>query len=208
MDLEKVDGFFAALHCCPDMIPPSQYLSEIWGGCEMLDEESFEDEEEANRFFTAVMNHWNNVSDRLNKDKVFLPLLDDEAESLAERWAQGFLQGMRYAGGDWADLLNDDDNGGSAVVVFALAHQNDSDPEMRSFEDPISAKKREDFLVHLAASVSKIHRYFDGQRRFNAKQAKESGVIKRLSPKIGRNSPCPCGSGKKYKKCCASNTLH
>lgn len=25
---------------------------------------------------------------------------------------------------------------------------------------------------------------------------------KRVSPKIGRNEPCPCGSGKKYKKCC------
>jgi len=24
-------------------------------------------------------------------------------------------------------------------------------------------------------------------------------------PKIGRNDPCPCGSGKKYKKCCGSN---
>jgi uncharacterized protein YecA (UPF0149 family) len=24
----------------------------------------------------------------------------------------------------------------------------------------------------------------------------------RTSPKIGRNEPCPCGSGKKYKKCC------
>jgi hypothetical protein len=26
--------------------------------------------------------------------------------------------------------------------------------------------------------------------------------IKELSPKIGRNAPCPCGSGRKYKKCC------
>lgn len=25
----------------------------------------------------------------------------------------------------------------------------------------------------------------------------------RNGPKIGRNDPCPCGSGKKYKKCCA-----
>ncbi|MEM7581916.1 MAG: SEC-C metal-binding domain-containing protein [Acidobacteriota bacterium] len=24
----------------------------------------------------------------------------------------------------------------------------------------------------------------------------------RDSPKIGRNEPCPCGSGRKYKKCC------
>ena len=29
--------------------------------------------------------------------------------------------------------------------------------------------------------------------------------IKRKSAKIGRNQPCPCGSGKKYKKCCGQN---
>jgi len=28
----------------------------------------------------------------------------------------------------------------------------------------------------------------------------------RTSPKIGRNDPCPCGSGKKYKKCCINKT--
>jgi uncharacterized protein YecA (UPF0149 family) len=26
--------------------------------------------------------------------------------------------------------------------------------------------------------------------------------IRRDAPKVGRNDPCPCGSGKKYKKCC------
>jgi preprotein translocase subunit SecA len=26
--------------------------------------------------------------------------------------------------------------------------------------------------------------------------------VKRESQKVGRNAPCPCGSGKKYKKCC------
>jgi uncharacterized protein YecA (UPF0149 family) len=26
--------------------------------------------------------------------------------------------------------------------------------------------------------------------------------IRRDTPKVGRNDPCPCGSGKKYKKCC------
>lgn len=33
------------------------------------------------------------------------------------------------------------------------------------------------------------------------KEQKESGTI-RKEKKIGRNDPCPCGSGKKYKKCC------
>jgi len=28
--------------------------------------------------------------------------------------------------------------------------------------------------------------------------------VKRLEPKIGRNDPCSCGSGKKYKKCCGA----
>ena len=29
--------------------------------------------------------------------------------------------------------------------------------------------------------------------------------LRRESPKVGRNEPCPCGSGKKYKKCCGAN---
>jgi uncharacterized protein YecA (UPF0149 family) len=28
--------------------------------------------------------------------------------------------------------------------------------------------------------------------------------VRRETPKIGRNDPCPCGSGKKYKKCCGA----
>jgi preprotein translocase subunit SecA len=29
--------------------------------------------------------------------------------------------------------------------------------------------------------------------------------VKRTGEKVGRNDPCPCGSGKKYKKCCGAN---
>lgn len=36
------------------------------------------------------------------------------------------------------------------------------------------------------------------------KEQKASGTI-RKPKKIGRNDPCPCGSGKKYKKCCGKN---
>jgi tetratricopeptide (TPR) repeat protein len=36
-------------------------------------------------------------------------------------------------------------------------------------------------------------------------QANRAGVATRITkPKIGRNEPCPCGSGKKYKKCCGA----
>lgn len=30
----------------------------------------------------------------------------------------------------------------------------------------------------------------------------EPETVRRIAPKIGRNDPCPCGSGRKYKKCC------
>lgn len=37
------------------------------------------------------------------------------------------------------------------------------------------------------------------------KEQKKSTTIVNAGPKIGRNDPCPCGSGKKYKKCCGAN---
>ena len=38
-----------------------------------------------------------------------------------------------------------------------------------------------------------------------ATDAPKKPVVKAKSEKIGRNDPCPCGSGKKYKKCCGMN---
>src|SRR5262245_1420929 len=49
MNLEMLDGFFVALICCPDMVRPSEYLPEIWGG-NMADNEAFSDQAEAQKF--------------------------------------------------------------------------------------------------------------------------------------------------------------
>jgi hypothetical protein len=37
-----------------------------------------------------------------------------------------------------------------------------------------------------------------------AAKLKAELLRKQLTPKVGRNEPCPCGSGKKYKKCCGT----
>jgi len=34
---------------------------------------------------------------------------------------------------------------------------------------------------------------------------RDSNMTIRRKEKIGRNAPCPCGSGKKYKNCCGAN---
>lgn len=42
----------------------------------------------------------------------------------------------------------------------------------------------------------------DGDWKFIDGELVKPEPIVRESPKVGRNDPCPCGSGKKYKKCC------
>lgn len=44
----------------------------------------------------------------------------------------------------------------------------------------------------------------DGHWRYSGLQEPQGKTVRRAEPKIGRNDPCPCGSGKKYKKCCAA----
>jgi SEC-C motif-containing protein len=39
--------------------------------------------------------------------------------------------------------------------------------------------------------------FYDGE-------APKPQTVKRETPKVGRNAPCPCGSGKKFKKCCGA----
>ena len=67
------------------------------------------------------------------------------------------------------------------------------------YKNMVDAKA--DWLYELPAwkeifSEEKLHELYLEQ--------KKSGTIVK-GPKVGRNDPCPCGSGKKYKKCCGAN---
>ena len=54
MNLEMVDGFFAALICAPQLVMPSGYLPGIVGG----EDEVYENLEQVERFMTVLMAHW------------------------------------------------------------------------------------------------------------------------------------------------------
>ncbi len=62
---------------------------------------------------------------------------------------------------------------------------------------------KEDFAAIAAARQRAAQQAQQGEQGEERKPAKPQPV-RRTSPKIGRNDPCPCGSGKKYKKCCGS----
>ena len=208
MNLEMLDGFFVALICCPDMVRPNEYLPEIWGG-NMADNEAFSDQAEAQTFFDLVMRHWNTVVQSLTKGE-FLPLLfeDDGGIAHGNDWAQGFMRGMELRHDDWSELMNDEQHGGALIPILALANEHHPDPEMRPYKEPLSAERREQLIIGVAASAPAIYRYFASHRRTRARVARENTTHRRSAPKIGRNDPCPCGSGQKFKKCCGKVTFH
>jgi uncharacterized protein len=205
MNLEQLDGFLAALICGPELVPASNYLPKIWG-----DHTVFEDASSAQEFFSLIMRHWNTIADTLNSGEVYLPLLleDENGITQANDWANGFLCGMKFGKDDWALLLEDEDHGGSLVPIFALANENNPDPEMRPYKDPISADLRDTLITGAAAGTMQIYRYFKARRFLANDSLGNIPDFLRTMPKIGRNDPCPCGSGKKFKQCCGKITLH
>jgi preprotein translocase subunit SecA len=65
----------------------------------------------------------------------------------------------------------------------------------------------------VATSVDEIEEAFQRKKKKELEQARMAGAgdmqvqqVVRSGEKIGRNDPCPCGSGKKYKKCCGANS--
>jgi len=71
--------------------------------------------------------------------------------------------------------------------------------------NPISSRPQN--MPKLRTNNPQETRVFDRrQESIVASQAQSANTtIRRSTPKIGRNDPCPCGSGKKYKNCCGRN---
>jgi uncharacterized protein len=209
MNLEMLDGFFAALICSPDLVPPSEYLPEVWGGS-MADNDAFHGEEELQAFVELVMRHWNTVARTLNSEDVYVPLLleDDSGVARGNDWANGFARGIELRREGWSALFDDKDHAGALVPILALAHEHHPDPEMRPYKVSMSAERREQLIVGMAAAVPAIYRYFAAHRRLSAQAKREVTTHRRADRKVGRNDSCPCGSGKKFKKCCGAVTVH
>ena len=105
------------------------------------------------------------------------------------------------------------------IEVFTMTGFLDGINESLKEENPIE-EMEEDTVVSLAFDKEKLYKnmvaakaewlyelpqwdniFSEEKRKELYKEQKASGTI-RKEKKIGRNDPCPCGSGKKYKKCC------
>src|SRR5262249_55062977 len=146
-----------ALICGPDTVLPSEYFPEIWG-----EETIFPDQSTLQEFLSLITRHWNAICKTLRSEDVYVPLLIEDENGIAHgnEWANGFLRGVELRREGWTQLLDDEENAGSLVPIFALAHEHDPDPEMRSYKKSVSADQREKLIVGAAAGVMSIYRYF------------------------------------------------
>lgn len=110
---------------------------------------------------------------------------NDIDETATERWARE----STWLGFEVIHAEEVDDSSTTARIEFMARYRD-------------AARRRH--THHERAVFEKYH----GQWYFRDAEVPDVDQFKRTAPKQGRNDPCACGSGKKYKKCCAVADAH
>ncbi len=205
MILMSLHGFFTALVIGPETVPPSEWLPQVWGsGAEHAPE--FESAKQFERVMELMLRLMNEIAICLEvAAEEFEPLFDqyeyDDADHRcvdAQAWSYGFMRGVGMRHNAWEPFLAS--SIGSAVLpMHRLSYET-------PFVEDMPAQQRAQFAKlpdEIAEAVVAIYRYWLPHRSEQIQQP-----VRRTASKVGRNDPCPCGSGKKYKHCCAARTLH
>jgi tetratricopeptide (TPR) repeat protein len=70
------------------------------------------------------------------------------------------------------------------------------------FNAALRVKDPENMLFQRSKKIRKLRRTIEYDD--DEPEPEETVTVRRSQPKVGRNDPCPCGSGKKYKHCCGA----
>jgi uncharacterized protein len=197
MLLEELDGFIAGLLTCPELIMPSDWLPVIWH-----EQPIFENPDHANRVLGLVMEHYNGVARILmERPDRYSPLFSVDTRNddiLWELWIEGFEKAVALRPAAWNKLLDADIDTAAAITGMLLLVDIARGETEIDDHDPIltaAPKKIADWVVTL-----------NEWRLANTQPVQEDSKVVRVpGEKVGRNDPCPCGSGRKYKKCCGLN---
>lgn len=210
MQVEELDGFIAALLVCPEMIKPGDWLPAVWGG--NADEPApFTDLDHANAIFGLIMQHYNEVATTLAEHpERYRPLMPgtDTEHAVWEPWIDGFGAALDMWPEHWERLQEADD--ATRAAFDGLSRLVD----ISSMIVDISAADRE---VLATTAADKVTEWLLTLNTWRIAHDPSPRTIEWGPPtpqplppdtkrtKIGRNEPCPCGSGKKYKRCCGMN---
>ena len=202
-------GFLFAIACSPEEVDAAEWLPAVLG-------DDTDGIAEAVALVTRL-HGW--ISESVRERDPFLPAgiapLEDVLENFGTgaalgRWSQGYAEGQEWMEETWDTLLPeaaDDDEDpeevlGSLILVLSFFADREVAEEFhRDSRVP-------DSFEAFAAEMLEEHAdaMFDlallGRNIAEAEEVAAQGPAQ--SSKVGRNEPCPCGSGKKYKFCCGA----
>lgn len=202
-NLEALDGFLSALAVSPDTVPAEEWQPVVWGG-----KPPRWDAGEAAEVDTLLAAHWRMVEQRVRHGEDIpdhlAPLLwlpedpsehSDDALDVGRDWAYGFFRAVELREPAW-DAWLDEHDWVEEIFTFldrlASGEVLGEDPEAEP--TPLGYEERLGIIIELPAMLADLHHH-----RIDALTPRTQ--LKR-EDKPDRNDPCPCGSGKKYKKCC------
>ena len=197
MLLTELDGFLTALAVGPDTIPQSEWLQSIWGSDDSVDP-PFDDPADVQWFVDAVMARYAEIVRDLTRGKP-QPIFDTDdrnGDVLWEAWIDGFGEAVALRPESWTALGegSDPDTADAMAQIMALIAIVANETELDSVEvNALDAHAP----AQIVAAVLKL------RAAHSQNAGASSATLAVATPtKIGRNDPCPCGSGKKSKRCC------
>ncbi len=196
MTLSELDGFLAALAIGPEPVDEEEWMPVVWNGAEPR----FENSAQAFAVRRAVFALFDDIVREVAAG-TYAPIFDvdtDEAP-LPQGWAVGFMTAAGLRLDAWSALFQSEQDDTIAYPILALCEDESGKPLLE-----LSQKDRAFLLAQspdlIAQAVIDIADYWQQKNR----PPPAGAVPVRTTPKIGRNDPCPCGSGRKYKKCCGA----
>ena len=190
MRCDEVQGFMMALLSGPDALNPTNWLPEILG------EESLFDAKERTEIERLVMAMAADMRMKLNEK--ILPDLwfyEDEAGNPDfYTWCNAYLYALDIVPTDWFEAVDQEEFEDLFYPNMALGgiYDDEENGEVILHLNEKELTQLESDLPHVLLDI-----YWYWQAIINKPQ-----TVRREGEKVGRNDPCPCGSGKKYKACC------
>ena len=190
MRCDEVQGFMMALLSGPDALNPTNWLPEILG------KESLFDAKERTEIERLVMAMAADMRMKLNEK--ILPDLwfyEDEAGNPDfYTWCNAYLYALDIVPTDWFEAVDQEEFEDLFYPIMALGgiYDDEENGEVILHLNEKELTQLESDLPHVLLDI-----YWYWQAIINKPQ-----TVRREGEKVGRNDPCPCGSGKKYKACC------
>ena len=206
MDISTLDGFLTAIVCGPKTIMPSEWMRWVWDMEGGEDAPEFEDQAQAQRILGFLMRHMNDIAQTLNQaSEQYEPLLMENPNGgdpipILDEWCSGFMKGVNLDSEGWLPVIAGKPDWMSTILLYGTEEGWETLKKKN-----LSLDEHKALAEGLPETVQKIHALWLEQRRKQIAASALPDMIRRepiRNPnKVGRNDPCPCGSGRKFKQC-------